>query len=250
MKRFQLLLVLVVSIILFLHSARFLRPWIPTEVINLDRSPGRMMITKLQAILYGIPVERHPAIDGNAVEFPDEFVDAYFSNENWKRRYVERHKDPKKTNRVMACAVSHFSIWEKFYDAKAAYVFVLEDDLVLEPQHRQKVNAVVNGLNTYDPDWHIVWFSGNHKSTDTNPAFTIPGHTVCHFNNNGGGGGAYLLSQKGLEHFVTILRTQGCHDASDEFLWKHLQVEHSYNVHKPICHFTDAISSTIVMKKA
>ena len=245
MKRFHTLLILVVSIVIFLHSIRFTYPTIPTKVINLDRSPGRLFITKLQAFLYGIPIERHAAIDGNTYKFSDEFTNKYFSGKSWED--IKKKKKPEQLKRIMACATSHFTIWQEYYKNQSPYVCILEDDLILEPQHRQTVNEVIRGLNKYDPDWHVIWLSGwiTRKTVDDQPAFNVSGHTIYHFKDHGGGCGAYIMSRKGLEHYVSILESQGCSHASDGFLWEHLDARHAYNIRWPICHFTEVITSTI-----
>lgn len=253
MKKFQLLLILFVCGILILHNMRFLRPWIPTRVINLDRSPGRFIMSKIQSFLYGIPIERQVAIDGDQVKFSDEYMKKYFYEPKWNKNLKDPEK-AKKTKRVIACATSHLSIWEEFYEKKVPHVFIIEDDILWHPQQKQKVNEIINGLNAYDPDWQIVWLSGwlihSSPNKESNRAFTISGHTIYHFENKDGGGGAYILSRKGLEHYVPILQDKGCNEPSDGFLWRYVDKSHAYTVHKPICHFTELINSTIIKKKA
>jgi GR25 family glycosyltransferase involved in LPS biosynthesis len=203
---------------------------------------------RIQCFLYGIPFNRHKAIDGKSFHFSDGFIRKYFSNEIRVPQYYNKNSD--KSKRIMACAASHFTIWQDSYKKNIPYVFILEDDLILTPQLRQNVNDVIDGLNQYDPGWHIVWLSGwpfrKLKTDGLQKAFAISGHTVYYLNDNGAGCGAYILSRRGLEHYVNILESSGCNDASDGFLWRHIDNRHAYYVNKPICYFTGAIDSTII----
>ena len=262
------LLLIVVLTILVLHLFRYTDTFIPTTIINLDRSPERMRKMTLQCYAYGIPYERLPAVDGNTYEFTQAEKDMFFglcldrhkkvklnmfkhTKQEQDQLYNEWEKEEryKKTKRIMGCALSHIRVWNKYRHTTDPYILILEDDGVLHSHFRQYVLQTVNHLDRVDPNWQIVWLSGKEPGTRERVVqwnlHEIYRMDPPEFIDQGTG--AYILSRKGLNHFLSILEKEGCSHASDWFLLTHLSPENSYGIHPEIFdRHTNPQVSTIV----
>ena len=262
------LLLLVGLIVIILQLSRYGNTFMPVNIINLDRSRDRLHSMSLQCYLYGIPFHRHPAVDGNTYEYTGEEKDLLFGlalrrQANIKiqdfthtpeeritlYRKWEKEESFKKTKRIMACSLSHIQVWQRYKYTADPYVMILEDDGKFNIQIRQHVNLCVRKLDAFDPDWHIVWLSGKDPK-DREQVIHWNAYNVYRMNPPeyvGQGAGAYILSKKGIRHFLNILDEQGCSDAADFFLFKTLLKEHSYGVHPPLVdiHHNTTVSTIV-----
>jgi len=116
-----------------------------TWVINLDRRPDRMARGN-----FSEKAIRFPAIDGTKLRLTPDIVKMFSSSKNidWSRG-------------VVACALSHISLWMKLVNDKSdiqSYL-VLEDDAVLEPETVEMLNYIhQNGLMPEDCD--VLYLGG------------------------------------------------------------------------------------------
>jgi len=203
----------------------------------------------VQCDLHGIPFKRHRAVDGATHTFTDEEKQMFFgiinkepglttkyTKEEANRVFNSRLEDPtfKKTKNIMACALSHIQVWKEFKDSTEP-VFILEDDSVLDSQLRQNITMCIDSLNTVDPEWDIVWLSGN-DSGNREVVASWGLYDVFRMDppNMKQGTVGYILSPKGLKHFLKVLDTYGCSYASDFFLIENLDVKHAYGVNPPL----------------
>jgi len=249
MKSYRLWL-LIATVIIIILAIRPFTPFIPTVMINLDRSPDRLFFMSAQCDLHGLPFERFSAIDGAKHNFTDEEKQMLFGIisqqpgsitkypiEEVNRLYNKRNLEPefKKTKGMMACALSHIQIWKKFKNTKEP-IFILEDDSIIDPQIRQNVTECLNTLYALDPDWHIIWMSGGNPG-DREVVASWGLYDIFRMDPPdyiGQGTVGYILSPKGLQYFLNELNSYGCSYASDAFLINHLDVNHAYGVHQPL----------------
>ena len=241
---------IIISVIIIILYLRSLDTFIPTTLINLDRSPDRLMMMSLQCDLHGIPFKRHPAVDGGKHQFTDEETDMLFgiasgqpgliekySKEDRDALFKKRETEPifKKTKNIMACALSHIQVWKANSNSREP-VLVIEDDTIINPQFKQNVKECLGVLSRFDPDWHIIWLSGGNPGDR---------EIVAHWSLYdiyrmdppeyiGQGTVGYIMSPKGLAHFLQIIDKEGCSYASDAFLFAHLDTAHAYGVHRPL----------------
>jgi GR25 family glycosyltransferase involved in LPS biosynthesis len=203
-----------------------------------------------QCDLHGIPFERFSAIDGAKHNFTDEEKQMFFGIiskqpgcitkypiDEVNRLYNKRKLDPefKKTKNIMACVLSHINVWRKFKNTKEP-VFILEDDSIFDFQIRQNITECLNNINVVDPDWHIIWMSGGEPG-DREVVASWGLYDIFRMDPPeyiGQGAVGYILSPKGILHFLNQLDSYGCPYASDWFLIKYLDVNHAYGVHQPI----------------
>ena len=262
------LLIIFILVTVILCLSRYAGTFMPTVIINLDRSPDRLFQMTLQCYLYGIPFHRHPAVDGNTHIYTDKEKQTLFGlalrrqtkidTSTFKHTPEERIKlyetwetqeSFKKTRRIMACSLSHFQVWERYKNTTDPYIIVLEDDGKINSHFRQQVNTSITHLNTFDPNWDIMWLSGKDPEDR---------EQVAHWNSYavyrmdppkyiGQGAGAYILSRKGIKYFLKVLEEKGCSDGADFFLLNNLILEHGYGIHPPLVDIHSSGPSTIVL---
>jgi alpha(1,3/1,4) fucosyltransferase len=96
-------------------------------IINLDRRPDRLARSKIEKAI------RFPAIDGKTLRLTPDLVRMFSSSHNigWRKG-------------VMACALSHISLWTKLVADKPEIqsYLILEDDAVLDPQWMPLLNHI------------------------------------------------------------------------------------------------------------
>jgi GR25 family glycosyltransferase involved in LPS biosynthesis len=261
------LLLIVVLTILVLHLFRYTDTFIPTTIINLDRSPERMRNMTLQCYAYGIPYQRLPAVDGNSYEFTQAEKDMLFGlalerdknikNTHFKHTKEEQaalyetwEKDPKfkRSKRVMSCALSHIRAWRRYQYTTDPYILILEDDGTLDSHFRQHVNDTLKNMNRIDPKWDLIWLSGDNPG-DRERVLQWNRHEIYRMDPPdyvGQGTGAYIFSRKGLNRFLNVIETEGCSLASDRFLIAHLDPKHSYGIHPPIVDIHNSSSPSLI----
>jgi GR25 family glycosyltransferase involved in LPS biosynthesis len=249
MKSYRLW-ILIATVIIIILAIRPNHPFIPTVMINLDRSPDRLFFMSAQCDLHGIPFERHRAVDGAKHIFTDEEKQMFFgiissqpglttkyTEEEARQLFATHESEPifKKTKNIMACALSHIQVWRKFKNSREP-VLILEDDSIFDFQIRQNINECLNNLNTLDPEWHIIWISGgdpgNREIVSHWGLYDI--YLMAPPEYIGQGAVGYILSPSGLKHYLNILDSYGCSYATDYFLIKYMDVNHSYGVHQPL----------------
>ena len=248
MKSYRLW-ILIATVIIIILAIRTYNPFIPTVMINLDRSPDRLFFMSAQCDLHGLPFERFSAIDGAKHSFTDEELQIFYgimskepglttkyTKEEARRLFTKRETEPifKKTKNIMACALSHIQVWKKFKDTNVP-LFVLEDDSILDCQIRQNITECLNNINVIDPDWHIIWMSGGDPG-DREVVGSWGLYDIFRMDppNIKQGTVGYILSPKGLRHFLSILDAYGCSYASDFFLIENLDNTHAYGIHQPL----------------
>lgn len=249
MKSYRLW-ILIATVIIIILAIRPQHPFIPTVMINLDRSPDRLFFMSAQCDLHGIPFERFSAIDGAKHTFTDEELQLFYgimskepglttkyTEKEARRLFSRRESDPKfkKTKNIMACVLSHINVWRKFKNTKEP-LFILEDDSIFDFQIRQNINECLNNINALDPDWHIIWMSGGEPG-DREVVGSWGLYDIFRMDPPeyiGQGAVGYILSPKGIKHYLNKINEYGCSYASDWFLINHLDVNHAYGVHQPI----------------
>lgn len=138
-----------------------------TCVINLDRSPERLvaMADRLRAL--GLPWARLPAVDGRALSaWPPGGVD--------ERGYARWHGKPVAAGEV-GCHLSHLKALQRFIDSDASHLLLLEDDALPAPGCREVVQALLREAAR----WDVVKLSGFHRGSPVAVAELLPGHRLA-----------------------------------------------------------------------
>jgi GR25 family glycosyltransferase involved in LPS biosynthesis len=259
MKSYRLW-ILIATVIIIILAIRPNYPFIPTVMINLDRSPDRLFFMSAQCDLHGIPFERFSAIDGAKHTFTDEELQMFYgimskepglttkyTKEEARQLFITRDSDLafKKTKNIMACALSHIHVWRRFKDTKVP-LFVLEDDSVLNPQLRQNITECLNEIHVIDPEWHIIWMSGGeHGDREVVGGWGLYDIIKLDPPDMKQTTAGYILSPKGLRYFLRKLNLYGCSYASDSFLINHLDTQHAYAINTPLLNTYSLFKSSI-----
>lgn len=242
MKPYVIIMSLIIVALLILFQVEYTRSFIPTNVINLDRSPERLYCTSIQLFLNAVPFNRYPAIDGKSYVFTQDEL-TMFSG------LIEDRKDKipeQKLKNVMSCALSHINIWKR--NVGNGPILILEDDLIIYPRLKYHVNNIIYTMDNLDPNWHIIWISGGDPGNREVVA-TVGYREVYRMDPPeyiGQGTVGYILSKRGLEYFVEDLNKNGCSAGIDIHLLNSLDVNHAYGVNSSLIGtglFTSSIAS-------
>jgi GR25 family glycosyltransferase involved in LPS biosynthesis len=240
MKFRIILFFVIVLLIVCLFQNEYTSPFITTVMINLDRSYMRRISTSTQLYLNRVNFERHSAVDGlNYIFTEDEIL--LFSE---LKRDNEKKLKPQKLKNVMSCALSHIQVWKQY--SNQGPILIMEDDICIYPKYKYNISSALSTIQTIDPEWDIIWVSGGDPGNREVVA-EFNSHTIYRMNPPeyiGQGTVAYMISEKGVRHFLRVLKEKGCFAGIDIFLLKTLDVKHAYGIHKPLV-TSGLFSSTI-----
>jgi len=187
-----------------------------TWVINLDRRPDRMTRGN-----FSDKAIRFPAIDGRKLRLTPDIVKMFSSCKsiNWSKG-------------VVACALSHISLWMKLVNDKSdiqSYL-ILEDDAVLEPETADMLNYIhQKGLMPEDCD--VLYLGGilppnkgGFKSVvepvnecigrvKENSMFSAEPSRYFHFCAY-----SYILRRSGAKKLCDMIQARGCWAPADHLL--------------------------------
>lgn len=113
----------------------------PSKVcINLDRRPERWQRIQRAFTAHGIEsVQRFSATDGNDVALPHDWIHSAGA---------------------YGCLLSHVQVVREARDAGAASVLIFEDDVVFDPQFKEKFASFIQELPA---DWDMLFLGALHK---------------------------------------------------------------------------------------
>lgn len=187
-----------------------------TWVINLDRRPDRMLRGN-----FSDKTIRFPAIDGRKLRLTPDIVKMFSGskNINWNKG-------------VVACALSHISLWMKLVNDKSniASYLVLEDDAVLQPETVDMLNHIYDkGL--LPTDWDVLYLGGilppNKEGfasvvepvnecigrVKENTLFTAEPSRYFHFCAY-----SYIIRRSGAKKLCDMIQERGCWAPADHLL--------------------------------
>ena len=240
MKERIILFFVILIMIICLLQKEYNNKFITTVMINLDRSYMRRMSTSAQLYLNGVKFKRHSAVDGLNYRFTEQEL-LMFSE---LKRDNEKKLKPQKLKNVMSCALSHIQVWKQY--SKEGPILIMEDDIFIYPKYKYNISSALSTIQTIDPEWDIIWVSGGDPGNREVVA-EFNNHTIYRMNPPeyiGQGTVAYMISEKGVRHFLRILKEKGCFAGIDYFLLNTLDINHAYGIHKPLV-TSGLFSSTI-----
>ena len=139
----------------------------PIFVINLKRESARREHITAHLQQHGLSHEIIDAVDGR--ELSEAQIAAVYSLE----KTMQHIKRPLSKGEI-ACALSHFSIWQKMCDEDIAEAIIIEDDAVLHENFMAKVQEAKKIL---PQDWQILLLGYSEHTQD---ATTSVQRHVCH----------------------------------------------------------------------
>lgn len=190
-------------------------------VVNLDRRPDRWASWLAAHPSLQFVANRLPAVDGKSLHLTPALERLFAGNDfHWKKS-------------VTGCALSHILLWTQLVCEHPS----VKNYLIFEDDHRFKDPAwqgtFSKAMATAPPDAELLYFGGvlpNNREAykmciepvndiwatiKPNPCFTggrglAPIFHFCAY--------SYLLTRKGAEKLLAILRTEGCKTSIDHFL--------------------------------
>ena len=204
----------------------------------------------IQMYLHGLDFNIFRAVNGSSYNFNDKERELFSGIIYEKAEVIARNKyntdiEIEKTRKnVMACALSHISIWKQ--NINKGPVLILEDDMIFYPNLKKNINTALKIIEEYDSDWHILWISSGDPDNReiVNRFGTRFIYKMDPPEYIGQGAMGYILSNKGIEYFTRQLEEKGCFCGVDIFLLKTLDIRHAYGIYKPLI-FAELFDSTI-----
>jgi len=110
-------------------------------LINLERSTDRLIACAEQLEAYNLPFERIEAVNGDS-------LNAAAINELYNFADSSYHKHL--TNGELGCYLSHVRAWQKIVDEQLDYAVILEDDILLQDDIQQGLEAIKDIQQPWD----------------------------------------------------------------------------------------------------
>jgi glycosyl transferase family 25 len=156
----------------------------PIYVINLDRSPERLMEISPQLEKFGLSFERVQAVDGKHVsEGQKALLD--------EKCYQSKHGKSSLPGEL-GCYLSHIRAIDTFLASKKPYAVILEDDAILKEGF---VQGILNLLEHADR-WDMVKLSGVHTGTPVSVLKLNQMHVLAIMFSKCTGSSAYAINRR------------------------------------------------------
>lgn len=162
-------------------------------VINLDRSPERLIKIGAQLERLGLAWERLPAADGRTLSMDDpQLLDvAEFGRRHGKRPMAGE----------LGCHVSHVWAFQRFLRSEARWALILEDDALIGPD----LPAVLQSLAACEDNWDMVKLSGVHSGTPSPVRDLGGGYRLAVMLSRYTGSSAYLVNRHAAQTYANGL---------------------------------------------
>ncbi len=133
----------------------------PIYVINLDRSPARLVSCQLRLNTAKVTFERIHAVDGAALN--DDQLHSFYSAERNQKEYYKTL-----TPGEIGCYMSHRKAWQKIASGQSRYGIVLEDDINVVGD----LSHVMQALNSLSFNWDTIKLAP-YKTTQRSIAHSV-----------------------------------------------------------------------------
>jgi len=178
---------------------------IPTYLINLDRTPDRLLAMTQRLNALGIPFTRVPAVDGRAMG-DDAFSDFIRTRPRNGKEW---------TRGKMGCFLSHQSVWRAIVENDHPYAVVLEDDL-----HIAESLPKIFETNAWIPegaDLVRLEPSTNRVLLAHKPVAEVAGRGVHRVLSTTWCTGAYIISKAAAQKILNVAERD--HESPDHLLF-------------------------------
>lgn len=179
----------------------------PMMVVNLDRRPDRWLDCSEKLSQAGLKTfGRFPAVDGNKLQLNNHI------------KYLFRNNDFNYRKGVVGCALSHIELWKSLVNSKDDFMIILEDDIELVDNFKQKLNLTMIYLEQ-NPHidvimlGHHLWSHIKQNKTNDHPIIS-----KIHYDDYMGGTFGYVISKAGACKYLQIIRFFGVQNGIDRFM--------------------------------
>jgi glycosyl transferase family 25 len=152
-------------------------------LINLDRAQDRLRRMEMKCAGAGLAVERVPAVDGAALQFPHPEFDARAYRYLHGRRVIPAE---------VGCYLSHVECARRLLQSGATHALVLEDDVAFPPDFGRLLQDVL--LNSHD--WDILRLSTINRGPKFGFRRLTDGRSLAIALTREKGAGAYIINRE------------------------------------------------------
>ena len=172
---------------------------IVTYLINLDGSNQRLANATAQLEQQHWPFTRFPAYDGRGKAL-SEF-------RHYDDTAAQHILGRSLMNSELGCYTSHYGCVEQFLQTDADYLLVLEDDIQVLPDFKQKLDALLTYLQQHrELDWYVINLAAKKKKIARDIA-QMQGFALWHAYYFPIRGVGLLWSRQGATQFLQAGRT-------------------------------------------
>ena len=163
-----------------------------TYLINLDGSQERLERATQQLNQVNWPFERFSAVDGRGKALT-EFA-------NYDDQGAKDVLGRKLMNSELGCYLSHYGCAEKFLSTDADYLVVLEDDMKINQDFKNKLDGLIEYLDQHkELDWYLINIATKKKKL-AKDITNINGMSVWH---------AFYFPIRGLGLWPALVKPAG-----------------------------------------
>lgn len=163
-------------------------------LINLDRSPDRLLQMQERLNNLKLPFKRIPAVDGKQVEFTSREIDSS-AYEKCHGKYI--------TPTEVACYISHYNALKAYIEeSDKEFALILEDDMVF----CEDFLIILDNLLKQHQDWDMVKLNGTSGWGGPVIQNTVYNEykLVLHLFHQAKSG-AYLVNRKAAKNYIEKL---------------------------------------------
>lgn len=166
---------------------------VQTIVINLDRSPQRLVAIGAQLDHLGLPWQRVAAVDGRALSDAQR---ACLDAASYRRKHG---MEPSLGE--LGCYLSHHEAMGRLLESSALAGLILEDDAKL----LDSLPSVLAQLMGNAHRWDMVKLSAVHSGTPVPVLSLVPGHALAVMLSRCTGSSAYLVNRRAAQIYRDAL---------------------------------------------
>ena len=135
----------------------------------------------------------------------------------------------------VACYLSHYCLWQQVIANKLPYLMVFEDDIYFS----KSAKTLLNNLDWLPNDFDVIKLETMHGRVMINNGVDIKiDHKLCHMKSSHMGMAGYIISQKGAQKLVKMVRELGVDRPVDHIMFERfIEQKNSevYQVNPALC---------------
>lgn len=162
-------------------------------IINLDRSPERLLYVKSSLEQLNIPITKISAVDGKKLS--QNQIDSYVDLKSFKK-YLGHSPNLG----TIGCSLSHIHTWITFLQSSSRYALIMEDDISFDPE---ALNLLVSTLTEESSElWDIVNLENHHRGHPLALKTFENQQKLCVYLTRVSHTGAYLINREGAKKLL------------------------------------------------
>lgn len=163
-------------------------------IINLDRSPDRLLHTQKQLTQANITHTRVTAIEGSSLSLPHpQYSEVVYKLKHGKRTNISE----------LGCYLSHLKAYRAFLETDLTHALICEDDITIPTNTATVLSKVIHA----ETPWDMVKISKINSSLPVNIESLTPTFSLAINIGRHTGAGAYLITRRAAEELLNSIHT-------------------------------------------